>query len=192
MSELSIAEKAALAKKQMEQGNPTVVEGKPQAERKRIPLSVPQRKLEVPNIPGYHLRWIRGTATRLQHALRAGFEYVSWDEVDLNDIGPGGDASHSGNGDMGSRVSIAEGGQIEDGQSVRMFLMKQKMEYYLEDHAVLQKRNDSIADSLTTGFQQGTVGGRADGETTDDIQQRYVDRKRTTIPDFFKKKPARR
>ena len=189
---MSLTEQAAAAKAKMEKSNPSVAPGKTKGERKRIPLSVPQRKLEAPDIPGYHLRWIRGTPQRIQQAERAGFEFVEQDEVELNNLSLGGDATRTGNSDMGSRVSVTEGGAGDDGQALRMYLMKQKMEYYLEDSEIVQKRNDGIADTLTAGYRQGTIGaGAASGETAEDVQQRYVDKSRSKVPELFRRKSSR-
>lgn len=188
MSELE--RKAAEAKQKMDQGNPTVAAGKTSPEtRKRIPLSVPQRKMEVPNIPGYFLKWFRGTPQRLNQAERAGFEYVSPDEVDMPDLTLGGDASRVGNTDMGSRVSVIEGGEIDGtGNAVRMYLMKQKMEYRLEDNAISQQQNDRVVDALTAGFRAGRIAAGQEGETPDDVARRYVSEQRTRVPDLFRKK----
>jgi len=189
----TLAERAADAKAKLEAQNPANPAGATPAERKRIPLSVPQRKLEIPEIPGYYLHWFKGTAARLQQAERAGFEYVSEDEVQLNSVGIGGDASKTGNTDLGSRVSIVEGGELDgSGNAVRMYLMKQKLEYHYEDQAIIEKRNDSVAEALTTSYAQGQVGGRVEGETAIDSCLRYVDPKRSKVPDLFRKKSLRR
>lgn len=184
----ALAEAAAKAKEKMGQDNPTVAPGKTLPERKRIPLSVPQRKLEVPPIPGFHLRWIRGTAARLKQAEDAGFLYVDDKEITLNNSLVGGDAAQTGNTDLGSRVSIIEGSDVENGQAVRLYLMKQPMEYYLEDRKITEDRNDSIADALNGQYDQGMVGGRASGETQADAAQRYVDPARSKRPDLFRRK----
>lgn len=181
--------RASAAKKQMEKVNPTVAPGKDAAERRRIPLSVPQRKLEVPDIPGYHLRWLRGTAARLAQAERAGFEFVMEDEIQLNNLALGGDATKAGNSDMGTRVSVIEGAEVEGGQALRMYLMKQKLEYKREDDALIQKRNDQVRDALVGQMRSGTVGVER-GESDDDRAARYVPRT-TKIPELFKKKAAR-
>lgn len=191
----TLAERAAEAAAKMAKENPTVAPGKTTAERQRIPLSVPMRKLEVPEIPGYYLKWFRGTPQRLAQAERAGFEYVRDDEIALNNVSLGGDATKAGNSDMGSRVSVIEGSEIDGGgQAVRMYLMKQKMEYKLEDDALIQQRNDSVAAALTGAFQDGTVasGAGQQGETGEDRAHRYVDRKRTRVPELFRKKGPRR
>lgn len=188
LAEQAAGAQAKIAAK-MEKSNPSATPGKTQAERTRIPLSVPQRKLEVPEIPGYRLRWFRGTPQRLAQAERAGYEYVSPEEIQLNNVTLGGDAKKDGNANLGSRVSVIEGSEVDGGgQAVHLYLMKQKEELWKEDQAIVQGRNDSIAEALTTGFAQGGVGGRAPGESAEDASQRYVDRKRSKIPELFRKK----
>ena len=173
----------------LEGQNPSVAPGQAAGARARIPLSVPQRKLEVPEIPGYYLRWFRGTATRLAQAERAGYVFVTPDEVQLNNVSIGGDASRDGNSDMGSRVSVIEGGEVDgQGQAVRMYLMKQLLEHKREDDAVVQKRNDAVVDALTASYQAGAVAAGTQGEQSDDVAARYVDRSRTRIPELFRRK----
>lgn len=172
--------------------NPANAVGKPVEERKRVPMTLPMLKLEVPEIPGYHLHWMRGTPDRIAQAEKAGYEFVDESEVDINNTSLGGDATKSGNTDLGSRVSQIAGEEIgADGQPIRLILMKQKLEWYEEDQKILQRRNDSIADTLLAGMQSGTVGGQDQGEMTADVAQRYVDSKRTKIPDLFKRKQRR-
>lgn len=173
----------------MQGSNPTAEAGK-KAERKRIPLTLPQAKLSVPEIPGFHLYWFRGTSQRLAQAHAAGYDWVRPEEVDINNTLLGGDASKTGSTDMGSRVSIAEGGDAADGSgnAIRLYLMKQPMEYYLEDQKLLQQRNDSIADTLTSAYRTGQVGGLTDGERPEDIASRYVDPKRGKVPELFRRK----
>jgi len=174
---------------ELQKQNPSVTPDVPAGARTRIPLSVPMRKLEVPDIPGYKLRWLRGTPQRLAQAERAGYEYVSEDEVQLNNASIGGDANKTGNTDLGSRVSVVSGSEVDaHGQAVRLYLMKQRREWYLEDLELTQRRNDSVADALASAYQSGQVGGQARGETADDVSKRYVDPRRTRIPDIFRRK----
>lgn len=181
-------EKKAEAEKKMQRQNPSVSPRKTPGERVRIPMTLPVPKLAVPEIPGYHTHWFRGSQARLQQAQNAGFEFVDPQEVDVNNLDLGGDASRDGNTDMGSRVSITAGDTDERGNAVRMYLMKQKMEYYLEDRQLLQNRNDSIADALTAAYRGGVVGGLDSGEKREDAALRYVDPKRTRMPDLFRRK----
>lgn len=153
------------------------------AERKRIPMSVPVQRLAVPDIPGYHLHWFRGTPDRLDRALQGGYEFVDEQETSVADAGLGGTSTRTGNTDMGSRVSVVGGSEVgKDGQAVRLVLMKIRQEWYEEDQKLVEQRNDQVVDSLLGGRQE--AGGY-------DASNRYVDRTRTVIPDFFKKKVAR-
>ena len=186
---MSLEELKAKAVAKMQESNPSVVPGRTGAARTRIPLSVPERKLEVPMIPGYRLRWFRGAQQRLRQAEAAGYEYVTPEEVQLNNVSLGGDAKKDGNTDLGSRVSVVEGSEVDGaGQAIRLYLMKQKEEYWKEDQAIIQGRNDSVAAALTQSYASGQVGGRAEGETAQDAGLRYVDPKRSRIPDLFRKK----
>lgn len=185
---MNITEKAAEAAAKMQKSNPSVQPGKTAGERKRIPLTLPTQKLQVPEIPGYHLHWFRGTQARIQQAQNAGYDFVRPEEVQINNVSLGGDASKTGNTDLGDRVSVA-GGDIDDkGDAVRLYLMKQPMEFHLEDKKILQDRNDSIADTLTASYKTGQVGaGREAGETKEDAGLRYVG-SRTKIPEMFRRK----
>lgn len=186
---MSLEQAAEKAKAKMQGSNPSVTPEKPVGERTRIPLSVPERKLEVPEIPGYRLRWFRGSPQRLAQAQRAFYEFVTPDEVQLNNVVIGGDAKKDGNSDLGSRVSVIEGSETDGaGQAMRLYLMKQKEEYWKEDQALIQGRNDSIAEALTASYATGQVGGRAEGETMEDASRRYVDPKRSRMPELFRKK----
>lgn len=188
----TLVEKAAAGVAKMAQQNPSVTAADVQpAPRRRIPMTVPTRKLEVPPIPGYYLYWHNGSPSDLQKALDAGFEFVNESEVKPNNRALGGDATKSGSTDLGTRVSIVAGDETgSDGQPVRLYLMKQKLEYYEEDQAILRQRNAAVAEALTSAFHKGVVGGKESGEANDDTQKRYV--KQAKLPDFFKPKPHRR
>lgn len=189
MSDLAIA--AATAREKMNKGNPAAVGGPTPAERKRIPLSVPQRKLEVPDIPGYHLRWFRGTSTRVAQAQRAGFEFVRPQEVELNNVSLGGDATKAGNASLGDIVAVIEGSEVDaQGQAVQMILMKQKMEHKLEDDALIQQRNDNVRDALVGQLATGQIGAGTT-ERPEDRAARYVPGG-NKIPELFRKKTAAR
>lgn len=153
------------------------------AERKRIPMSVPVQALEVPDIPGYHQHWFSGTPERIQRAKDGGYEFVDENEVIPNAVTLGGNSAVSGNTDMGSRVSVVSGQEVGmDGQPNRLILMKIKEEWWLEDQKLIEARNTEIRDALLGGM----VG--AENDAPGDSQFRYVDQKRSSIPDFFKPK----
>ena len=156
------------------------------AERKRVPMSVPVQKLAAADIPGYHLHWFLNTADRLQRAIEGGYEFVDEREVKINSVGLGGDSAISGNTDMGSRVSVVSGQEIgKDGQPTRLVLMKIKQEWWDEDQLLVENRNTKVRDSLLGGM----LG--AERDNAGDSQHRYVDKDRTAIPDFFKRKGVR-
>ena len=150
------------------------------AERKRIPMSVPVQKLEAPDMPGFHLHWFMGTPDRLQRALDGGYEFVDSREMRINNVSLGGNSTASGNTDMGSRVSIVSGSELDGaGQPVRLILMKIKQEWWEEDQKQVGQRNQQVADALTGGL----LG--AENDRAGDTQHRYVDKSRTSIPDLF-------
>ena len=167
----------------MVQINEATKNEKTTAERKRIPMSVPVLRLEMPEIPGYHQHWFRGTPERIARAQNAGYEFVDARDVKLNNISLGGDSAISGNTDMGSRVSVVSGQEIgRDGQPTRLVLMKIKLELYKEDQALVDESAAHIAASLCGG------GVGAEKEFGSDAHHRYVDKTRTQIPDMFKPK----
>lgn len=152
-------------------------------ERKRIPMSVPVQKLSVPEIPGYHLHWFNGTPERIARAQQGGYEFVDSFEVQVNSVGLGNESTQSGNTDMGSRVSIVGGTEVDpSGQPVRLILMKIKQEWREQDMKLVEDRNDSVANAL----MGGVLGAEKDGPG--DTAQRYVDAKKTVIPEMFKRK----
>lgn len=114
------------------------------APRQRIPMSLPNLKLAVPEIPGYHLYWFRGTS-RVQQALQAGYQFVERGEVELNHEGLANDYEQDGNSDLGTRVSRAAGGEEEGSQGVRLYLMKIRNELYDEDQRAIDEKHEAIA-----------------------------------------------
>lgn len=191
---MDVAEAALAAREKL---NPANAAGRNAEEFTRIPMSLPQQRLACPPIPGYQTYWMRGTPERLQQALNAGYEFVGPKEAHLNNKDLGGDVSKSGNTDLGSRVSTLAThsglGEVgADGQPVRLYLMKQKDEWYFADQKLGEQRNAAVATALTAGFRQGMIGGKAPGELDEDASQRYVDPARSKIPELFKPKPQRR
>ena len=101
-------------------------------------------------IPGYHLHIMNDDRTRLQDATDNGYEFVSPDEikgVSENVV--------SRNGDLGdSRVRFLVGSQ-ENGQPMYGYLMKIRQDWFDEDQAELQAKNDKIDNAI----RKGTVTG---------------------------------
>lgn len=129
--------------------NPSVVAATRKEAPERIPMSLPQLKLAVPDIPGYHLHWMAGNPARIQQAIRAGYEFVDPAEVDVTNTGLADSASASGNTDLGSRVSVSAGSLVgDDGQGERLYLMKLKQEWWEADQLKAEDRNERIAAAL--------------------------------------------
>lgn len=159
--------------------NPATAQA-PDAERKRIPMSVPVQRLEAPDIPGYHLHWFTGSPERLQRALDGGYEFVDERETKINSVSLGSESTRSGNTDMGSRVSVVSGQEVgKDGQPTRLILMKIKQEWWEEDQKLVEARNEQVAAALRGGL----LG--AEKDAPGDTGLRYVDKLRTKIPDLF-------
>jgi hypothetical protein len=150
------------------QANPANAPEKRKEVRGRIPMSLPQQKLSVPDLPGYHLHWMIGKADRLAQAERAGYSFVSQDEVDMNTVGIASGLDDSGHTDLGSRVSHISGVDETGGQPTRLYLMKLPLEYWEEDQAKLGKVNENIA-----AVMRGERGFQATGEGMDN-SNRYA------------------
>ena len=154
----------------------------------RTPLGVPVRKLEVPDIPGYYLQWFRGTS-RVQQALRAGFEHVLEEEIGLNSTLIAGDPSGRHNGDLGSIISVASGDEATANGAVRLYLMKQRVEHHLQDMGLREEASDRFAEAMRVSFQTGRPLDGKTGETAVDLSGRYV--KDAKVPSLFQKKTPR-
>jgi hypothetical protein len=166
--------------------NPANAEAKPVADRIRIPMSVPMRKLEAPEIPGYHTHWVK--ESNVSRALQAWYEFVDEKEVPLNQHGVGTDKSISGNTDLGSHISIVAGIGA-NGQPERLILMKLKEEYWLADRKKIDERNAQIMGSI---FRGETILDK--GPVSQDVKEhRYVDPERTyrREPPLFSRKRAK-
>lgn len=132
--------------------NPANSVAKTKSDRTRVPMSTAQLKLEVPDIPGYHLHWMMGTPARIAQAMKAGYTFVDHTEVDVVNTGLADDASTNGNTDMGSRVSVVAGNDTgEDGKEQRLYLMKIPLEFWEEDQAALEAKNEQIAATIRGG-----------------------------------------
>lgn len=155
-------------------------------ERKIIPMTLPMQTLEVPEIPGFVLYWMEDRPGRIHRAMQAGYTFVDPGEVKVNQKTLGANPVESGSTDMGSRVSVASGGDAtSNGQPMRLYLMKIKKEHYALGQKILEDRNESIAAAL-----RGGNIGMDDPRGNVDPEMRYLG-KRTKIPDFYKRKVKR-
>lgn len=136
-------------------------------ERKRIPMSVPQRKLETTEIPGYKLYWFRDE--NVQRALQAGYEFVQDSEIKVNQLGVGSSKDITGNADMGSQVRVISG-TAADGKAEHLTLMKIRQEWWDEDRKALEERNASVMSAI---FRDEQILG-SEQVSSEDRGQRYV------------------
>jgi len=149
--------------------NPGEDRSKKRDKKKRIPMSVPQRKLEVPEIPGWHCYW--ALEDNLPRFFDGGYELVEPSEVQLNQFGLGTSRSVSGNVDLGSRVAVVAGHK-ENGQTDYFVLVKIEKEYYDEDQKKIEDYNRRILKAI---FKEKKVfDDGAQGSNPGDTGQRYV------------------
>lgn len=117
----------------------------------RIPMSLPQLMLGVPEIPGFVMHWFADRPGRISRAQAAGYVYVDPDEVRINNFALADELTKTGNTDMGTRVSI-HGGTAENGGSERLYLMKIKQEWYDKDMALREEASDRVVEVLRHGL----------------------------------------
>ncbi len=153
-------------------------------ERTRVPMSVPQQKLAVPEIPGYYCHWMLGSQ-RVQQALKAGYEFVDEEETDITSTGLADDATGNGNTDLGSRVSLLAGLDVgSDGKEQRLYLMKIKNEWREEDLRALEERSEVTAAALRCGL--------IDSDNPNGIDHRYIpDQHKQQVASLFTPKHRR-
>ena len=153
-------------------------------DRTRIPMSTGQQKLSVPEIPGYHLHWMRGEPERIQQAMAAGYTFVEADETNQVNLSLGGDAKKSGNTDLGTRISALAGSELgNDGQPLRLYLMKLPEEWHQEDLKAQEDKSNHIRRALMSG----KIGAENDTNSSD-TNSRYV----KEASNMFQPKPIRR
>lgn len=157
---------AALQKEKAAAFNPANADGvaAQQPARRRIPLSVPRRRLEASPIPGFVLYWFK--ESNIEIAIQAGYDFVDNREVILNQSVESSSGDLSGNTDLGSRVSVI-GGTSERGGPERLVLMKIREEWWVEDRKLLDAENAQVI--------QAVFGGQIFGaDRAGDHTQSYV------------------
>ena len=121
------------------------------ARPERVPFGGMTYKLEVKNKdPNYYYYWFRNRQDELKRAEAAGYDYVTprmqrlgelTEEVTNRDV-DGGNQSVEGRTER-------YGGRDEFGREYVMVLMRQPMEYHLQDLAADQKAADAIDEAIT-------------------------------------------
>jgi hypothetical protein len=138
--------KALTIEEKKEQALSRTVNERPTRERVRNVFNGTQAKLTVNNqIPGYHMHIFNDEPGRIQTAIDGGWEFVTPDEV-----GGVKDSVVSGNTDLGDKVRFLVG-TSEKGDGLYAYLMKIKEEWWQEDQAEIQKRNDRVDEAIRGG-----------------------------------------
>lgn len=117
---------------------------------KRASFNGTEAKLRIGNqIEGYKLHIFNDEPGRIEQALDVGYEFVSPDEV-------GGTATNvvSRNTDIGDKVRFLVGTDVK-GEPLYAYLMKIPLEFYEEDQAALQSKNDLIDEAIRGGKLTG-------------------------------------
>lgn len=137
-------------------------------EASRIPMSAPNQKLSVPEIPGFHLHWHLGK--NVARAKAAGYTHVTAEDgIFVDNSGLADPKTMTGSTDLGSNISILAGDAAdENGDPERLYLMKLPQEWWQADQKLILERNESIAQQLRGG------GGAAQGESASDRGKRYM------------------
>jgi hypothetical protein len=96
-------------------------------------------------IEGYHLHVFTDAGARIQTAMDSGYEFVRPEEV-------GGVSENvvSRNGDLGERIRYLVNPRAE-GTEQYGYLMKIRQEWYEEDQAELQAKNNRIDNAIRKG-----------------------------------------
>lgn len=138
------------------------------------PMTSATLRLQVPEKDGWHRHWFRGTPERIARAQQAGYRFVEPEELEegsINNFDLGGDSDETGNTDLGTRVSIISGGELDtSGQPGRMYLMECPLEYFDYAQSIVNESTDDVA----TALRGGHVGEGRSGETRADNNNRYV------------------
>lgn len=108
------------------------------------------------DIPGYHMHIFNDIPGRIDEALSAGYEFVSPDEIGglVNGV-------VSRNTALDDKVRFLVGND-GNGNGLYGFLMKIKQEWFDEDSAALQSRNDVVDQAIRSG-QNVKQGGSSEG-----------------------------
>ena len=153
---------------------------------RRIPMSVPRRKMAVPDIPGYHSHWF--LEENVPVAKQGGYDFVKIDEVPVNQFGVATDTSISGSADLGTNICIVGNRYGANGKPVMQYLMKIKEDWWREDQRLLEERN---LVTLRAIFKEEKIAG-SDQASGQDRGLSYVDRDRTGIQKPLFQRPARK
>lgn len=136
-------------------------------EDNRIPLGMPETTLELPKIEGYVCYWFLDSPGRIMRAVKAGWEFINRDEVQLNQHGVANSMLEDGNSDLGDRVSVY-GAQSEHGKTQMLYAMKIREDWYKADEARKLGRVAQVVEAI-----RGHVVGAGNESAEDGANYRY-------------------
>lgn len=171
--------------------NPANVNGVPEGLPANYkPMTTASSKLQIADKPGWRRYWFADRPGRLEQAQQAGYRFVDSQEVVVPNQDLGGDATISGNTDMGTRVSVVSGDSAtRSDQPERLYLMEIRQDHYEYSQKFLAAENEKVAAAL-----RGGMIGKEQDETGSDTKARYQGNAKTQgkIPDLFIPKTSRR
>ena len=108
--------------------------------RQRVPFGGPRQRLTInEQDPNFHYCWMNDTEDNIERALAAGYEFVKKGTVEVGDKDV-----HNQDSDLNSRVSK----QLRD---FAVYLMRQPIEFHLEDQKLSQLEADKVDESIYGG-----------------------------------------
>ena len=108
-------------------------------------LKVPDEFVQRMEESGWHLHIFNDEPGRIDQALQGGYEFVTNDE-----IGSAVTGVVSRDSTLDDKVSFLAG-TTEKGDGLTAYLMKIRKEFWLEDQAQAQKRNDYVDQRIKAG-----------------------------------------
>lgn len=123
-------------------------------ESREVPTRVPfggfTYKLEVANKdPNYYYYWFRDRGDDIERALRAGYEFVTRRQADrLMPEQMTNRDMHGGNQSVHDDVRVF-GGRDEYGRDYNLVLMRQPMQFHMEDLEREKERNDAVDQAIS-------------------------------------------
>ena len=124
--------------------------GRPRKEERRRQRGIHGRgrkKLLVPEVKGYHLRFVNDVGTSLHDLTKLDdYDYVTREEIGDHV----GENSSDGNSDLGSKVRVLVD-KDEQGKPIYAYLLKKKQEYYDADQAEAEESRQGKEETLRRG-----------------------------------------
>jgi hypothetical protein len=135
---------------------------KPQEEQKGqnpgdfVPFDTPHARLSHPNLPGYHCHWFSDTPGRIPRAQRAGYQFVTKEEVPFFGDRPNDPSVRE---DLGNQVRTVVD-KYDNGEGIWGVLMKIPLDVYNHQQQGRQARELEKLVATTRKGQEKDVPGK--------------------------------